>query len=216
MPTTSWKPLFRVNTTDGTAPDNGQYDSRIVALGDDRFLVIWSDLTNYSGLGSPDVFAQVYNALGEPRGTEFSVSTTFLDGSQQFADAVGLANGGFVAVYQTDDQAGFGTGDNVSFEVYDANGNWLFVRDMGTLPPVQGSTSGVFQLANERKPTIIAFADGSFAVFYEDDSAGNNDIRGFVVTVAGAELRRERARTSARRIFHDEGSAQPGGELAVE
>lgn len=215
MPTTSWKPLFRVNTTDGTAPDNGQYDSRIVALSDDRFLVIWSDLTNYSGLGTPDVFAQVYNALGEKSGTEFSVSTTFLDGSQQFADAVGLANGRFVAAYQTDDQAGFGTGDNISFEVYDANGNFVSVRGTGTLPPVQGSTSGVFQLGNERKPTIVAFADSSFAVFYEDDSAGNNDIRGFVVNAAGTELASFDVDNAAANATHPDAASLTNGNAVV-
>lgn len=195
MPMLVWKPLYQINTTDaGVPPDTSeQSGSSIAALTGGRFLVGWSDFTNtFSvGLGAPDSVAQRLDPLGGLAGGEVHVSSVFLDGKQQFVDVAALPGGGFVAAYQTEDQAytppipGV-TGENISFEVFDSSGAQIATRGNGGPPPLFGDT-GVFQLGNETTPTVTAFADGSFMIVHADDLAGNNDIVAFVVDAAGVE-----------------------------
>jgi Ca2+-binding RTX toxin-like protein len=185
-----WKALYQINTTDAGVPPDGneQSGSSIAALDGDRIIVGWNDFANIlgGGLGAPDSVAQRLDPLGAFEGVESNVSSVFFDGQQQALDLAALPGGGFVSAFQTEDQAFVLTDQNISYQIYDREMNLVSSRGNGGLPPAF-TDAGVFQLGNETTPSVVGFADGSFMILYADDSAGNTDIRGFVVDSAGVE-----------------------------
>jgi Ca2+-binding RTX toxin-like protein len=189
MALTVWKPTYKINVRDAAlnlGGSNLQYSPSISALTDDGFVVGWTDESNSTGLGSPDITGLTFAADGTASSSEFLLSSLFEDGPQQQAQVAGLAGGKFVSVYQTEDQAFFTTGENVSFEIRTDPVSAPVYRDNGT-PVVPNNTSGIFQLDNETDPAVTGFAGGGFFVAYVDDSAGNTDIRGFIVDGANVE-----------------------------
>jgi Ca2+-binding RTX toxin-like protein len=222
MATVLWKALYQVNTTDDPGPlanvaaTNEQSGSTIAALTGNRFLVGWNDFsTNFSGgLEPPDSAGQILDPLGSIAGGETYLSGVFGDGPQTNVDIAALPNGGFVATYQTEDFAFFTHGQNVTFQIFDANGNVGIGRGTGT-PNDPGSTSGVFQLGDETDPTVTAFGDGSFMVVYADDSAGNTDLFGFVVNAAGVEQTRFGIDIHAANVSTPQSATLVGGNAVL-
>ncbi len=189
MALTEWKSLYRFNKTDGAGFNNLQYSSDIVALKDGRFVVSWTDISNRYGLGTPDIIGLTANPLGVRQGNEIGLSDMYQDGPQVAGRVAALPTGGFVAAYQTEDQAFFTTGQNISFQVYGApaGGNFapfLYDRAVGTAP--FNGVQGIFQIGDETRPAITSFADGSFFIAYHDFGF-NSDIRGVTVSAAGVE-----------------------------
>src|SRR5215510_1465947 len=97
---TTWQAPVKVNTTDVAAPGNDQNAPFVTALTGGRFLVVWLDYTDYSSLGAPDVFGQIYDAVGAKVGNELKLNS-FVDFEQAHPEVVALGNGGFVLTYQT-------------------------------------------------------------------------------------------------------------------
>lgn len=189
MAFTVWKSPYKINVRDQALNPGGtnlQFDSSIAALPDAGFLVSWSDDSNSTGLGSPDISGMSFAANGTPSSSEKLVSFLFFDGQQQHGQVANLGGGKFVSVYQTEDQAFFTTGQNVSYEIYDTASALSDFRGNG-LPNDPASTSGIFQIDNETDPAVTGLSGGGFFVAYVDDSSGNADIRGFVVNSPNAE-----------------------------
>ena len=139
-------PEFRVNSF--TTGDQGRYLSVASGSAGGGFVVVWT-----SQDGSDDgIFAQRYDAAGVPLGSEFRVNTyTTARQSHPAVDADGV--GGFVVVWDSQDQDGFG--DGVFAQRYSSSGVPLgpefpvnevnsFSQD---LPGVAVAPMGVFVVA---------------------------------------------------------------------
>jgi Ca2+-binding RTX toxin-like protein len=139
---------FRVNTV--TA--NDQFDPTVTALADGGFVVTWTsfgqDGSTPSSLG---VYAQRYNAGGQPVGAEFRVNTVTAD-SQSQPTVTALADGGFVVAWTSNGQDGSVGG--IYAQRYNAGG-----QPVGAEFQVNTVTAN-----SQFEPTITALADGGFVV----------------------------------------------------
>lgn len=137
---------FRVNTT--TVGD--QFSPSVAALDGGGFVVAWMSY-GQDGFQNYGIYGQRYDAGGAPVGGEFSVSSTpaFDD---QFCSVAALDDGGFVAVWQTIDPEGAGSG--IYGRRFDAAGN-----------PV-GSEFQVAPVATggQATPSVAALDGGGFVL----------------------------------------------------
>lgn len=95
----------------------------MASLADGGFVVVWTSevhIVNEDDTPPVDVYAQRFNAEGVAVGAEFRVNTRY--GGDQYAnDVVGLADGGFVVLWDSRNTSG-GEGRDVVSQRYDANG----------------------------------------------------------------------------------------------
>jgi Ca2+-binding RTX toxin-like protein len=93
---------FKVNTT----TTNNQQSSSVAIDADGDFVITWSSLAqDGSGWG---VYAQRYNASGQPIGSEFQVNTT-TSNDQQYSRVAMKADGGFVISWSSNRQGSAGS-----------------------------------------------------------------------------------------------------------
>jgi hypothetical protein len=140
---------FQINTE---ASEEQRLPS-ISSLEDGGFVVIW-DSANQESIDSYGVFGQRYDANGNTVGNEFQVNNE--TNENQFSAAVaGLADGGFVVTWQSDEQDGDDYG--IYAQRYDASGN---------------TVAGEFQVNTETtshqdSPAITALDDGGFVITWQ-------------------------------------------------
>ncbi|HRM67977.1 MAG TPA: PKD domain-containing protein, partial [Thauera phenylacetica] len=144
---------FQINTY----TPNYQYEPSIAALADGGFVVAWTSYYQDGG-STTGVFAQRYDAGGNPVGDEFRVNTTTTD-SEQAPTVAGLANGGYVIAWAA--------GGEIWLQQYDAAGL-----------PVDGQTRVDAKDANwAQDPVVLALSNGNFVVSwtdYRDDADANS------------------------------------------
>ena len=158
---------FRVNTF----VDSSQAYPQMAALEGGGFVVTWTS-RDQDGPGS-GTFAQVYSASGVPVGAEFRVNTTtysFQDNNRITA----VKGGGFVVVWESFDQDGYGLYGQVFSEA--------------GIP-----LGGEFQVNNEtvgdqRNSQIVALTDGGFVVFWHSIYQGEVQARAQVYDASGARV----------------------------
>jgi hypothetical protein len=143
-----WGKQFLVNTT----IKNDQEDVRLHALKDGSFLAVWQDYSTYGGATDTSLIrAQIFNADGSKRGSEFPIGAA--TGVRQSDPAVTfLSDGRFAVVWESR-----GSGDySVQARVYQADGtaigNDFQIASTGNVDP---------------DPSITALSDGGFAVAFE-------------------------------------------------
>jgi Ca2+-binding RTX toxin-like protein len=95
---------FLVNTT----TSGSQSDSCVAALNDGRFVVAWTDASQYGSAIGSDIRAQVFNFDGSKSGAEFVVSTT-TQLNQTLVSVDGLVDGRFVVSWTDSSQSGSDT-----------------------------------------------------------------------------------------------------------
>jgi hypothetical protein len=102
-----------------------QNDPSVTALEGGGFVVTWTDANSAGDGSSTCIKAQIYQANGLPLGGEFLVNTEtdFFQGAEV---VTGLANGGFVVTWMTDDATGDSDGA-VAAKIFDADG--IVVKD---------------------------------------------------------------------------------------
>ena len=109
---------FQVNTT----TVGGQFAPSMTGLANGGFVVTWTDTSRTDDYFSDAVRAQLFDASGDKVGDEFLVNTTS-ESSQNSSMVTGLANGGFVVVWQGDSgQGDDASGSVINAQVFDANG----------------------------------------------------------------------------------------------
>ncbi|HTO34071.1 MAG TPA: calcium-binding protein [Pararhizobium sp.] len=181
---TLWKSGFQVNTTDDGVYGETQNGSKVVALANGRFLVVWVDdsggLFGFPGL---EVLGQVYDAQGRPVGNEFTAGFIYNDDNQQAPDIISFDDGSFAVAYQTTDAVPIGDGENINIDYYNADGSFshnIDLRQNFAGPP------GV----DERAPSIVALANGDAAIVYEqsDNGAASNIVGHILANQAAGTL----------------------------
>ncbi len=153
---------FLVNTT----ILGNQYDPSVTTLADGRFVVSWTDLSEWGGDNSGNAIrAQVFNADGSPSGTEFLVNTTTL-GSQITSSITALEDGRFVVSWRDFSASGGDTSlSAIRAQVFNADGS-----ASGSEFLVNTTTAG-----EQSSQSITALADGRFVVSWRDMSATGGD-----------------------------------------
>jgi hypothetical protein len=164
---------FLVNTTTYSSP--GSSSSAVTALGDGRFVVTWSDLSQTGGDTSGwAVRGQIFNADGGKAGGKFLVNTTAAD--SQFNSAVtALGDGRFVVIWDDESQTGGDTsGWAVRGQIFNADGG-----KAGGEFLVNTTTDG--DQGDQYESAATALGDGRFIVTWSDFSRRGGGTWGWAV-----------------------------------
>lgn len=176
---------FNVNTF--TTGD--QYNPSAATFADGSFVVVWEGLDS-NGIGGfywDEVYFQLFDAQAAKVGKNVVVNTQ-RENVQGTPDVAVLANGNFVVAWQS-----------VSLsQPTDLDGNAIFYRiftatGTAVTDPIQAN---VYTSGNQQKPSVVALADGRFALAWESQ---NQDGDGYAVIL---------------QYFMADGSAQ-GAEILV-
>ena len=157
---------FQVNTHTNSA----QHSSSVTALANGGFVVTWTSWDqDGSGKG---IFAQQFDSSGQTVGSEQQINEhTIVD--QELSQVVGLADGGFVVVWQAGN-----TWKDIQARIYDTNGeplSWESIHygddDDGDEPEVvvrsEFSVSPLGQ-DQQKRPSVAALANGDFVVVWHN------------------------------------------------
>jgi hypothetical protein len=126
-----------------------------------RVMVVWES-PGATGADGFDLRARVFEANGTPVASDFVINT-FTTGDQLFPAVAGAAEG-FVVVWQSDDDTGAGTDNNIVARVYDAAGAAL----TGELQVNELLTGA------QTNPAVAAAGDDFLAVWQSGTSAGTD------------------------------------------
>ena len=136
-----------------TYTPGNQDDPAIAMLTGGGFVVVWaSDGQDGSSLG---IYGQRFRANGTPIGDEFPVNAT-TEGIQKSPSVAGLADGGFVVTWSSDDGAQYG----IFGQRFRANG-----QPRGSEFPVNTTT-----LDDQERSSVTGLADGTFVVVWESEA----------------------------------------------
>jgi Ca2+-binding RTX toxin-like protein len=172
---------FLVNTT----TDADQSESAVTALGDGRFVVTWTDVSQSGGDTSDTaVRGQIFNADGGRAGGEFLVNTATY-GSQYDSAVTALGDGGFVTTWSNWSNS---SGNVIRGQIFNADSG----KSGGEFLVNTTSDNRLYDSA------ITALGDGRFVVTWTDFSGDGERQRSEVLG----------------QIFNADGSAS-GGEFFV-
>ena len=133
---------------------------RIAAAADGSFAVVW---TSSGGQRDGDgVFAQRFDRLGQPVGSELQVNSETVGDQNDPALAMNAA-GAFVVVWTSSGQDG--SGDGVFGQSFDASG-----RRVGGELPINVTREG-----DQRDPSVAISGSGSFVVAWSGRGPGGRD-----------------------------------------
>jgi hypothetical protein len=138
----------------------------IAALDDGGFVVSWDGryacLTDFTG---GCIFARRYGADGGPEGPAFEVNS-YITGYQRRSDVAGLADGGFVVVWESTHS---GAGDTSSYSVQGQR----FAADSS---PAGGQFQvNTYTTGMQGDPAVAALANGGFVVVWHSEGSGGDD-----------------------------------------
>ncbi|MFG6439490.1 PKD domain-containing protein, partial [Roseateles sp. LKC17W] len=121
----------------------------VAALSGGGFVAVWE--SEGQDLSSTGIYAQRFDALGNPQGTEYRVNTT-ISSTQSQPEVTGLANGGYVVTWSDSSSTGW----DVKMQQYDASGR-----------AVDGETLvNSYQPHVQSQPAVASMADGGFVIAY--------------------------------------------------
>jgi serralysin len=145
-------PEFTVNST----LTGFQGDPHMVGLAGGGFVTVWK-----SDVNDLDILARVFDANGNPTGSEFTVNNSTA-GLQTFGTIAALADGGFVIAWEDFTRNG---GDLLA-QIFNANGS-----EVGGEIAVNVPAAG-----DQAYPNPIGLPDGRFVIAFLDFSSGGGDI----------------------------------------
>ena len=134
---------------------------RIAAAADGSFAVVWTSRGGQDGDGD-GVFAQRFDRLGQPVGSELQVNSETVGDQNDPALAMNAA-GAFVVVWTSSGQDG--SGDGVFGQSFDASGQ----RVGGELP------INVTREGDQQDPSVAISGSGSFVVAWSGRGPGGRD-----------------------------------------
>jgi hypothetical protein len=153
MPTVKIKPFTPAGTETpvNTTTAGLQYHASIAALADGGYVVVWTDSDSNVG----DIFAQRYDAAGDPVGTETRINgTTSL--AQDYPVVTAIPGGGYAVAWHGN---GGSDSDGIFFRAFDAAGDPIFGETRAN-----GTTANIQDFA-----AITVMSDGSFVVAWESN-----------------------------------------------
>lgn len=134
---------------------NAQTDPSVTALKNGGFVVTWQSRDqDGSGYG---VYGQRYSFNGTPLGSEFRINSR-RTGDQRDPSVSALNDGGFVVIWESEDQDGSQYG--VYGRRYDASGN----------PIGSEFRANAQAIGSQRDPVVVGLNDGGFIVSWESQS----------------------------------------------
>ncbi|MCO6187036.1 tandem-95 repeat protein, partial [Rhizobium sp. L1K21] len=160
-----------------------QITPSITALADGGFVITWSsndgahDISNSAGdWFQYGIKAQIYDANGDPVGSEFLVNTRTYD-VQYTPTIAALSDGGFVITWRSSDAVDDQSHRSVKAQIYDANGNTV-----GSEFLVNSNT-----YLDQGKPSITALSDGGFVItWYSSDGVDDTSGTGIKAQIYDA------------------------------
>lgn len=147
---------FKINTT--TA--NAQRHPEVTVLSDGSYVVIWTSYATAAQGGDGDgqgVFGQMFNAAGAAVGNEFQVNTSTL-GYQNYSALTALSDGGFVAIWNMQNDGGTPNANGIFGQRFDAVGN-----KVGAEFSVESFAGATL----DRDAAVTALDGGGFVVTWE-------------------------------------------------
>lgn len=159
-----------VNT--GTAGD--QTRPQVTALASGGYVVSWETAdTTRDGSGSA-IMGRVYDAAGNPLGTEFRANTQTIADQRQ-PTVAGLADGSFVMIWHTTDSTLDGQGWSLRGQRFSAGGGLL-----GAEFRVNTSAFG-----SQNNADVAVLADGRFVVSWQHGNSGSSEVHAQVYGANG-------------------------------
>lgn len=166
---------FRIDDDLGTSE---QSYPAVAVSSEGRFIITWHDYRN----GDFDIFGQVYNAGGNPVGTNFKINTDVGTQGQFYPDVASLPDGNFIIVWQ-DYRSGMGIyGQIIDFLGIPVDANFKISDVVAYWPCVDASDTGRFVV------TWHDYRDGNTNIYaqsfnpdytpYKGNYKVNNDIEG--------------------------------------
>jgi hypothetical protein len=131
-----------------------QKEVAVASLKDGGYLVSWQGYE--PNAKDWDIYAQRYNAQGQRIGGQFRVNSLRVS-HQTNASCIGLTDGGYVVVWQSLNQSGFGW--NIYAKRYDAQGK-VIRSDFRVNSHIKN---------HQELPRVASLNDGSFVVVWQSD-----------------------------------------------
>jgi trimeric autotransporter adhesin len=153
----------------GDAPNPQLGD--VIWLDDDRFVVAWNVGAGAADGSGQGIRYRIYDSATNELGTVL-LANTAKSGDQVFGGMSRTADGGFVMVWT--DRSGVGadkSGSSIKLQLFDLNG-----VKIGGEYVVNTTRAG-----DQVNPSVDLLADGRLIVTWEDNSAGQRDIRQQIV-----------------------------------
>ncbi|MGE3340406.1 MAG: fibronectin type III domain-containing protein [Candidatus Altimarinota bacterium] len=132
-----------------------QEEARVAMDNSGNFIVAWTDRST----GSADIYAQRFDSVGDPVGSEFMVNTT--DFADQTFPSVAMSSTGAFVISWTDESDADGSGNGVFAQLYDNTG---------------ATVGGEFQVntttaANQFNQDVAMDASGNFVVVMNESGS---------------------------------------------
>lgn len=148
---------FLVN--DDTTIEYEQSDPYVAMNETGNFVICWRDDRN----GNSDIYAQLYNSLGNLQGLNFKVNNIAGSSRQRYPSVAMDRAGNFVICWENDRDGTY----NIYAQRYDSLG----------IPQVSNfKVSDYLFLCREFDPSISMDSVGNFVICWKDDRSGNYDI----------------------------------------
>ncbi|MDF3128288.1 Ig-like domain-containing protein [Kiritimatiellaeota bacterium B1221] len=167
----------KINESEPSGTNDGQYPLEMIGLSDGGFAVVWVDANDSTG-NKDDYFVRAYNANGSARGASLRMGTNHDAYFERFGGVVALGSGKFATTWSTDDPV-FSTpgtpgadGDLESalfFRVFNANGS---AATNPIRPYLSINSTGAGRQAS---PSITALTNGNFALIW-NSASGPGDV----------------------------------------
>ncbi len=166
-----------VNASDfavSTSNINNQVHPEITTLSNGGFAISWYSSDN----GLYDIRGRVFNADGSPVNASDILVSTNNTNSQAYSQIVSLSNGGFVIVWQSDDNSS--SNYDIKGRVFNADGSPVNASDI----LISTSNTDV-----QQAPQITSLENGGFVITWNSmDNGSNYDIRGRVFNADGSPV----------------------------
>jgi hypothetical protein len=162
---------FQVNSYNTSS----QANSASTTLDDGDFVITWTSSIQDSD--SNGIYAQRYDAYGNPNDDEFLVNAT-TEGRQEDAAITALDDGGFVITWEStgQDSSSQPNGYGIYAQMYDGSGH-----KVGNEFQVN-----TWYLNNQNNPSITALNDGGFVITWESEDQ-RQDASGIYAQIYDAE-----------------------------
>lgn len=165
------------NSVDTGPTNNDQYEPKVVALDDGRFVVVWTDNSDAApgNVDGTDILAQVFDAFGNAVGDVTRVNNGWFNDDEGGFSVAALPGGRFVVAYEDTDIDG--TSIRATEVTVASDASMTFANRS-----IVGDPGAEILAA----PSVSSFADGSYMVVYSKTTAGTStDAIGKIVSAGG-------------------------------